>query len=482
MGWLWWVGVSEAQTAPGQVERIAVTPDVETFLNVTLTGVGGALWFAEERIPDKGDPSASPPIPPSDDPELDVSRFNGTQWTRATVQGAGCTICPDNSLKNSGMYPSVATWPNSPNLVLVGKENHNTTNGWPHLVAYAVNRTTLVTTPSNGEPVMSNTELYEHSKPMLGVRSPVTPDQHVCWTRKTNALTSDDTMSKFKDGATWLTSALHSVPTFPSATLVEEHCALAFFGGTRYLANARRAPVGSPTTDWDPDVFVQLATSVPWAQSDFPLNGSAGANFPSIWVSAVPGGSQVFVTAECFDATANTASHGGCVNPQDLLYWTCGPAATTAGCDSSAEFGNPVVVTSNSAGGNEVDAKVFDLPHGAAHDTFIVHQKTTANGPVVRLFAKCAAGAGAGVWTLKGKLPLPPTQSCVGTPPNDTCAQRFSGDQHLGVFLSSSNPQVYWDGTYVHLAFLADQLRSFSGDKGTFEVLHYWATPSQLCP
>lgn len=424
--------VATARLANAQVAAAGTTDAVvngslhHSGVNAAITGdaTTGNLWFASEY--EDRNLAATPAV--------DLVRY---QLSPATVFVKSVAAIGD--LTGDGHYPTITTWPGvAKPVIVVSKEDllqaeaHLRVTEQPRL-DFTLAATVSAVTPANTG--------YEHSKPNLA-HDVTTNEEYLCWTRKNAGV--EDVWSKPNDAATWLLSTDRPVSQTADT---EDHCIQGFApDGTRYSVYHR-----DTATD---DVWLELTrwTGGVWTTvAEFALQGSADANFPTVFVRKATA-----TTAEVYVA----ASHGG---GQDILFWDCGPG-NVAACDSATELGASVVAVSGGGGSiTLLDPKVFAAPRGALVDVFIAYQFTSnqVNGATkVFLQSKCSGAA----WVLEGFLPWP-----TGVTPNKS---------HLGTQATSTNPSVHWDGTEFHIAFLADDNLGV----GNFDLLRYHATSAQLCP
>lgn len=405
--------------APGTTVSIIGFVD-RTATNISVTGNALNYWMALEVNT----------LANATQHGMDLWRYDsttGTVYAKANIQAY-------SDLTNDGMYPSIVTWSGAVDVMLVSKEDVFQPEA--HLRVYEQDRDDFTQGPIFG-PVTTLTTGFDHSKPHIA-RENLAADEFLCWTRKLTG-GSDDVWSKVNDGSTWLNGTDHTVSANPSET--EDHCMQAFHvDGKRYLVYHHDIAGGDDIwlkiTSWSGGTWSNVA--------DFALTGSAGADFPTIWVRNMTTMSQVLIAAK-----------SGGNNP---LVWECTGLATA--CDSAAEFGG---ATTALTGMSRFDPKIFSVPRGGFVDTFLVYQNQ-GTPHRVRIAKKCASAG----WQDVGPLPLPTL-----FPPYNA-----QTDTDLGVEVSSSEPSIYWDGGEFWVSFLAED----PANNAIYEPMLYHASPSLFCP
>ncbi len=456
-----------AQTAPGTTHALwsSVPFGSSSAANTSITGDGTDLWIAMEHLEE----------PTSVQPGLSIFSVPNP-WSSFLMK----SLQTYGELTDDGIYPSIVTWPGAAQVWVTAKEDQLQAEA--HLRVYRQNRSDF-NRPATYTAVTGATTGMNHARPFLSHEG-VIDEHYLCWTRK-NA-TAEDVWSKPKDAGNWVDSTNRAV----SATSdIEDHCMHAFFPtGARYLVYHRNRLN-------DDEIYLKITTwdGTTWTNvSNFALDGSVGADFPSIWIYTANGVSTVYIAAK-------SAS-------DDVLYWKC--SGTQAQCDSRTEFGLAATILT---GGDHHDPKIFVVPRQRSlsiegsggsgkvpspivsssspsslsvtasntnstsllmHDEFILYQKKR-NSPQVKLASKCG---GTGTWVEEGWLPMP-----------TNLAYDTHRHQELGANKSSANPSIYWDGTYFHIPFLARHNSGIEQSKDgksyyQLDLLHYYGNPSDFCP
>lgn len=416
-----------AQTfAPGTTEVVVVAGTTfPTGRNVSFTQGVGKEWYALETL------DGAAPAPAGKlvwrDPVLHTSALKVLQAT--------------GDLVNDGIFPSVTFNLGIPSrIVVTGKVDDPFPIFAAHLKIFTQEAALWANAPT--DEIVTPVSALEHSVPSL-------VHDNLSWTAKNDPVVSD-VKFKVKDGVDWFISTLRVV-SGPGDT--EDHSQLALnYSGRRYIVYHRDMPGAT-----DPDIWLQIATWIggTWTVvQDFGLNGSAGLDFPSIYVRNSGLTSEIAVVARSTPPPPNV---------KNVALWRCGPAIETS-CETAAQFGAVPQVVTNSK--NYTIAEVLIVPRAETRDVYVFVQDEGGANTRVVLLPVCGATGGSFTTNRGGVIPYP-----TATPAYLPSDQQFLGED---TFARSS---VAYDRSLVHLALFQER----QGATGR-NLLHYSVRPADVCP